>query len=82
MKKCYETNTYIYMALLQIRSILISPWLPSLATSLFNRATKGMLSKLSRPPILFDNDEGNRTALTNRHPHANKDTFTNIPFCP
>ena len=55
------------MALLQIRSALISLELPSLAALLFNRPIRELLPKFSRPTVLFDNDENNHTAFINSH---------------
>ena len=57
MKKFIETNTDIYMALLQVRSTPVGPCLPSLAAQLFNKPARDLLPKFSRPPMLFDNDE-------------------------
>ena len=51
--------------LLQIRSTPISPGLLSLAMLMFKRPSRGLLLRLSRPPLLHDNDESNHTALTN-----------------
>ena len=75
-------NTNIFVALLQIRSILISPRLQCLATLLFNRHTRGLLPKISRPPMFFDNDENNHTILINRQLNITEeiDTHKNIPF--
>ena len=66
-EKCYETNADIYMSLLLIRSIPISPRLPCQATLLFNRPMGGILLGLSRPAIPCDNDENN-LALINSQP--------------
>ena len=80
--KCYETYVHIYMSLLQIRSMPISPGLPILATLLFNRKAKGILPRLSRSPILCDND--NVTELINTQPQLNdnRDTHRSIYFIP
>ena len=72
------------MAMSLIRSTQIILRLPSPAILLFNRATRSMLPILSRPPILFHNDEGSHAVLTNKCLHANedKDNHKNISFLP
>ena len=70
MKKYCKTNDDVCMALLQINSIPLSPWLPSLATLLFKRLARGLLPKFNRPPILCDNDENNYMTFVNRQSHA------------
>ena len=80
----YETNDNIYYALLQIHLTLISPRLPSPVTLLFNRPARGLLPKLNRPPISYDNDANSNMALVNKQPHAyvDVDTYADIPFLP
>ena len=75
-------NTNIYMALLQIRSTPISPRIQRWATLLFNRSARGLLPKLIRTPMLFDNNEKSHTAIVNRQPHINEDVdhCNVIPF--
>ena len=63
MKKCFETNSDIYLALFQIRSTLPGFRLLSLATLLFNIPPGGLLPEFSRSLMLFDNDESNHAAL-------------------
>ena len=72
------------MVLLQIRSTLLGPVLSSTATLLFNRPVRGLLSKFSKPLLLFGNNERNHTALIERQPHVNIeiDTQENFPFLP
>ena len=53
----------IYMALLQVSSTMMGPGLPSPTALLFNRPARGLLPIFSRPPVLFDSDESNNTAL-------------------
>ena len=75
---------FIYMALLQTRSTPINPWLPSPATLLFNRLTRGILPKFSRQVMLCDNDERNFIMFLGEQSQANQDinTCKNIPFLP
>ena len=82
--KCYETNAGIYTSLLQIKSTTISTRLLSRATLMFNRPVRSILPRLSRPPLLCDNDESSLTVLMNRQPQLIKNigTCTDIPFLP
>ena len=48
----FDTNADIYMALLQIQSTLLGPGLLILAMPLLNRPVRGLLPKLSRPPLV------------------------------
>ena len=57
MKKCCEVNADTFVPLLQTRSTLISPGLPRLATLLFNKPTRDILPRFSRPHLLCDNHE-------------------------
>ena len=63
MRKCYETTNDIYVTILLIQLMLINPRLPSLATLLFNRPTRGILSRFNRQPVFCDNDESNLVYL-------------------
>ena len=63
MKKCFETNTDVNLALLQIRSTLIGPWLPSPITIIFSRLTQGTLLKINTSPISYDYDQDNYNEL-------------------
>ena len=65
MKKCFETNANIFMALMQIRSTPICPRLPCPATLLFNRLTRDILPKFNRHPVLCNNDESNLISVLN-----------------
>ena len=49
-KKCYQTNAYIYMSLLQITLMPIIPRLPRPATLLFNRLAEGLMPNLVDHP--------------------------------
>ena len=68
------------MSLLQIISTPFTT--PSLAILLFKRPATGIPSRLSRPPILYNNDDNNFTSLINRQHQVNEDinTHKNIPF--
>ena len=74
----------MYMTLLQVRSMLISPRSPSLAILLFNRPTGGILPRFNRQPLLCDHDECNLIVLIGQQSKSNEDidTFKNIPFLP
>ena len=84
IQKCHETNTDINMALLQIRSTMISPRFPRQPTLLFNRLTRSIPPQFNRQLVLYDNDESNPTVLIYRHPQSNEATYThkNIPSLP
>ena len=58
-EKCFETNADIYMTLLWIRSTLNSLGLPSLATFLLNRLTRGILPQFNRQDVVCDIHESN-----------------------
>ena len=49
------------------------PGLPSQGPLLFNRPARGLLSKFSRPPMMFNYDENNHAAFIKRQPHVNID---------
>ena len=57
-------------------------WLPSPATILSKRPTKGVLPKFYRQQVLCNNDENNLIALLERQSQKSqdKDTDKNIPF--
>ena len=55
--KYIENNNDVNVALLQIRSTLITLGLPSLATILFKQPIRGMLLKINRPPLFYNYDE-------------------------
>ena len=56
--------------------------LPSPVTLMFNRPSRGILPRFTRPPIGCDNDQNNNSALRNRQPQTSIDVSTckNIPF--
>ena len=62
--------------LLQIRSTLIGPGLPSPTTLLLNQPVRDLTLKFSWPPMAFDNDESNHVTLTKRQPYTNVDIDT------
>ena len=65
-EKLLETNADIYKnVLLQIRSTLIRPGLPSLAKLLFHRLAR-YTAKFSRQPVICDNNESNHTVVRQR----------------
>ena len=81
-KKCYDINSDIYVFIAD--KIKTNQPQATLAMLLFNRQSRGLLLRLSRPPILCDNDGNNHTALANRQSQSNKeaDTHVNIYFLP
>ena len=83
-RKCFATETDLYMALLHIRSTLIGSNLSCVVTILLNRPARGLLQKLSRPPIVFNKYENIHAALIKRKPHTSVDidTHENIKFLP
>ena len=63
MKECFDTNYYIYLALLQICSTCTGPELLNPSTLMFNRPIRGLMPKQSRSLILFDHDHDHYSAL-------------------
>ena len=55
--KCVDTNSDIYIALLQIRATPLGAGLPSTATLLFKHPIRGMMPILNRPLINLNNDD-------------------------
>ena len=73
------------MALLWIRTMLISPRLPSLTILLFDRLTRGILPKFSRQPLLYNDDEHNSIAHLEGQLQARQDINIknrNVTFLP
>ena len=52
---------------------VISPWLASWGTLLFNRRKRGILPTFRRPSVLCSNDESYLTTVINRQPQLNED---------
>ena len=50
VKKCFDTNNDVYLALLQILSTPNGPLLGSPAALIFNKPIRGLMPKLSRHP--------------------------------
>ena len=63
VKKCFDTNVHINIALLQIRSPLVGLLLPSPPTLLFSRPIRGPVPKIDRTPITCNNDKDHHTTL-------------------
>ena len=63
MKKCCDTKSDIYLALLQVRMMLLGLGLPSPETLLFNCPTRGIMQIVNRALISMDNDEEHHKAL-------------------
>ena len=80
-EEMFETNTHIY-SLLHIRSTPLGPGLLCLAKLLFNRPARGILTKLSRQPVLINTDGNHYAALIKRQPSADivNDNCRNIPI--
>ena len=64
MKKCFDTNADLNIALLEITSVPVGSWLPNPATLLFKRPIKGLILRVYRTPIDYDYDEKQYDALT------------------
>ena len=81
-KKYFETNTDVYLALLQIRSTPLGPRLLKPTMLIFNRLARDLLPMFSRLPMLFDDDDNNDTVDIKRQFLVNipKDTHENVPF--
>ena len=50
MKKCFDANKDVTLALLQVRSTSIGNAFPSIATILFNRLINVLMPKIKRMP--------------------------------
>ena len=72
-KNVMKANADIYIASLWIRSRLIHYRLSSPTRGY--RTTKGIMPKVSRTPVLFENDEENLSSL--RQPNASEDVDMN-----
>ena len=48
-EEVFDTNSDVYLALLQIEPTPIGPVLPTPAALMFNRSVRGLMPKLSRP---------------------------------
>ena len=70
MKKWFDTNNDVYLALVQIQSTQTGLGLLIPATLLLNRSSSIML-KLSRSPILSDHDNYYFAALIERKQNTN-----------
>ena len=66
MKKCFETNEYIHVALLWIRSIPLEPRLLSPIILLCNHPEQGIMPMINRLLINSDNDNEHYEELINR----------------
>ena len=82
--KNFDSNNDVYLALLQICSTPIGPGLPSPVSLMFSRPIRGLMPKLSRPPIWFNLEDDHYTALRERQQNADesKDTCKHSPFKP
>ena len=68
-KKCFGTNQYVIVAILQMESTPMCTGLPSPARLLFKRPIKGLLPQMFREPIHINNDDAQYEAL---RAHQNK----------
>ena len=66
MKKRFDNNKAVNLALLQITATLIGNGLPSPATVLFSKAMRGLLPKSNRMPIIYDYGDDNYDDLKQR----------------
>ena len=84
MKKCFDNNTDVNLALIQIRSMPVGPGLLSPATLLFNRPMRGLVPSTSRMLINIDYDEDNYHKLKAEQNEASKnnDTFNKYTLFP
>ena len=77
MKKCFETNTDVNLALIQIRSTQIGTGLTSPATIPFSRLIEGILPKQNNRLLVlyyYDEDHYNAFKLRQGMPVKNNDT--------
>ena len=83
MKKCFDTNKYVNLALLQIRSTLTGHGLLSSATVLFKRPVRCLLPEINRLPKLYNFDNHHCDASKQRqhwvHKHDTHIDFNIIP---
>ena len=62
-EKWLATKSYIHLALLQVRMMLLGPGLPSPATLLFNCPTRGIMPIINTVLISIDNDDEHHKAF-------------------
>ena len=65
-QKCIDTKSDICIALLQVRSTLVEPGLPSPAMLLFNHPIQSIMPIVNRPLINSNNDGEHHEVLVNR----------------
>ena len=81
MKKCFYSNSDVYLAWLQICLTPIGPGLKSPALLMFNRPIRSLMPKHSRPHILFDHNDDNATLIERQQSASkNKNTCKGSPF--
>ena len=60
------------------------PWATKPGYAVVQHISMKHAAKFCRPPVLYDNDDNDHTALVTRQPytHADVDTHPDIPFLP
>ena len=76
IKKCIYPKSDTHVALLQIKSTLLGPGLPCLATLLFNHPVKGIMPIFGRPPISPNNNDEHYKAVIERQTNKDKNHDT------
>ena len=76
-KKCFDANAHVDLALLQMKSTPMGPWLQSPTILLFNSPIRRLMPRVSRMPINFYYNEISFEATKVRQSEAvkNNDIF-------
>ena len=79
MKKYFDADNDVFLALLQICrhvSTPIGPGLQSPAALMSNRSIRCLIAKLRRSTILFDHDDDHYASLIERQQTADRNKYT------
>ena len=71
-RRCFYTKPDMNLALLQIRSTIREPGLPTSAMLLINCLVRGIMLRFSRSPINVDDDNHHHASLLARPHKADK----------
>ena len=72
MKKCFDTNNEVHLAMFQIHSTSIGPKLPCPAALMLNIPIRSIMPKISQTLMLFNHDDDHYPSLIERQQDAVK----------
>ena len=64
--KCFDIKSDKHLALLQVRTMLLGPGIPSPATLLLYHPTRGIMPLINSPPIRANNDDEHHKVKTKK----------------